>query len=162
MLSKVIITMILMGSMSLSIACNDHSANLGAKAEYHSASKALLYKIKTSNERDVISKAAKKVADLASPVLKELVAKNKKCSGIADFIQKQKVKMYELKPSQLESDYHEGAALPAFPDECHDLKELIVHPATVVSLAKYAPELKKAKAQMTDEIEEVLGHFEAL
>lgn len=162
MLSKVIIISTLSAFSMATMSCNDKAANLGAKAEYHSASKELLYKIEKSSDREVISKAAKKVADLASPVLDELVAKNKKCGGIAKFIQEKKLSMYDLKPSQLELDYHDGGALPKFPDECHDLKELIVHPATVVSLAKYAPELTKAKAQMRDEIEEVILHFEAL
>ena len=70
--------------------------------------------------------------------------------------------MYDLKPGQLETGYHEEQELPSFPDECHDLKELIVHPATVVSLARICSRFKKAKAQMKDEIEEVIGHFESL
>ena len=162
MLSKGIISIISVVTLTSAVACNEKSSKLGVKAQYHSASKELLYKIDNSNDRDVISKAAKNVADLATPVLEQLVAKNQKCAEIANFIQNKKVSMYNLKPSQLETDYHDGGALPSFPDECHDLKELIVHPATVVSLAKYAPDLKKAKAQMKDEIEEVILHFEAL
>ena len=162
MLSKVITIFTMSVIFSVSVACNDKVSTLGAKAKYHSASKELLFKIDRSNDRTEIAKAAKLVADLATPVLSELVSKNKKCQGISSFIQKKKVSMYDLKPSELEVGYHEGAELPAFPDDCHDLKELIVHPATVVSLAKYAPDLKKAKAQMKDEIEEVIGHFEAL
>lgn len=162
MLSKAIIISLITVNSVACVACSDKTVNLGAKANYHSASKELLHKIEKSLDRAEISAAAKKVADLATPVLTELVAKNKKCSEIASFIQKKKLSMYDLKPSQLEADYHDGGALPTFPDECHDLKELIVHPATVVSLAKYAPELTKVKAQMKDEIEEVILHFEAL
>ena len=162
MLSKVLIISI-MSTLSINVfGCDDKKVKLGAKAEYHSASTELLRKIKTSSEREKISLAAKKVADLATPIINNLVKKNKNCSEIADFILKKKVSMFDMKPSQLEADYHEGGALPSFPDECHDLKELIVHPATVVSLAKYSPDLTKAKLQMKDEIEEVLLHFEAL
>tara|TARA_B100000886_G_scaffold335856_1_gene293664 strand:- start:407 stop:895 length:489 start_codon:yes stop_codon:yes gene_type:complete len=162
MLSKVFIVSIIIGTLGSVSACSGHKADLGAKANYHSASKELIRTITTSNDAEVIKKAAMNVADLASPVLDQLTAKNKKCAQISDFIQKKKTEMYDMTPSQLESNYHDGKALPSFPEECHDLKELIVHPATVVSLAKYSKDLAKAKEQMKDEIEEVIGHFESL
>ena len=162
MFSKVIISLILMSFMSTTIACNDKKVMIGPKAEYHSASQELLHKISKLESRESISDAAKKVSDLATPLLKDLVAKKPKCAEIASFIQKKKLEMYDLKPVQLEADYHEGAVLPTFPDECHDLKELIVHPATVVSLVKYTSDISKVKERMRDEIEEVMMHFEAL
>ena len=156
---------ILVVSLLLSIgcfACNGNKTKLGPKAEYHSASKELLRTISQSNDRQVIEKSAKNVAELAIPVIKGLVESNSTCANLANFIQSKKSAMYEMKPSEIEVGYHEGKALPKFPDDCHDLKELIVHPATVVSLAKFSPDLAKAKGQMKDEIEEVLAHFEAL
>lgn len=162
MVSKGIILIILMGIYEISVACNDKVTHLGHKSNYHSASKELLFKIEKSDDRNAIAEAAMKVADLADPVLKELVNKNPKCSEIVSFIQKKKLEMYNLKPNVLEDEYHEGSVLPTFPDDCHDLKELIVHPATVVSLAKFSTDFKKAKAHMKEEIEEVMMHLEAL
>ena len=69
--------------------------------------------------------------------------------------------MKNLAPSKIETDYHEGEALPKFADHCHDIKEILVHPATVISLAKHRG-LKDSKEQMYDEMEEVLSHLDAL
>ena len=162
--SKVIVnflTVYLLGIFSI-FACETHQSNLGNKAEYHRASKELIRAINQSNNSENIIKKAIEVTNLASPILKDLVKKNKKCGEIVDFIEKKKDSLFTLTPSELEEQYHEGSALPKFPEECHDLKELIVHPATVVSLAKFSPDLKKVKERMKDEIEEVLMHFEAL
>ena len=75
MLSKVITIFTVSVISTVSVACNDKVSTLGAKAKYHSASKELLFKIDRSDDRDEIAKAAKLVADLATPVLDELVAK---------------------------------------------------------------------------------------
>ena len=70
MLSKVIISLISLVFLTGAVACNEKTTKLGVKAKYHSASKELLFKIDSSNDRDVISKAAKNVADLATPCFK--------------------------------------------------------------------------------------------
>lgn len=73
-------------------------------------------------------------------------------------------RMLQLPLPELERLYHVGEALPEAPDHCYDVKDLIVHPATVVVLLQceeIAPaSCKQAREQMTSELEEVIDHFD--
>ena len=131
------------------------------KMEYKVVATQLLDSIKVKKDVETVRKEALKTIELAVPVLKEYARKYPNCAVLTDFITEKKNEMIQLTPAQLENDYQDGNALPKYDEDCHDIKELIVHPATVISLLNQKV-TKESWNQMYDEIEEVLGHFETL
>jgi len=67
--------------------------------------------------------------------------------------------MQTISLPQIERDYHDGEALPKSADHCYNAKELVVHPATVVILAKKKIS-SKTREQMLAEIDEVIAHLD--
>lgn len=62
---------------------------------------------------------------------------------------------------ELERDYHADGALPQAPGFCYNAKDLLVHPATVVVLARSGdgPEVHR---RMAAEMREALTHLAAV
>ena len=58
----------------------------------------------------------------------------------------------------IERDYHQDGALPKAPSECYHAKDLLVHPATAVVLARGEYFDKSALSSIEHEIQEVLAH----
>ena len=149
--------------LSVLLACKNVSANnlKQHKNNYKVVATDLLKSIKSKEDIRIVKDKAMKTIELALPVLAAYGKKHPKCKVLTDFIIQNKESIISLTPSQLELNYHDGAALPKFDEECYDIKELVVHPATVVSLSREELNAEKWN-QMFDEIEEVLGHFETL
>lgn len=80
------------------------------------------------------------------------------------------VKSLELKTllekislESLESDYHHDGVLPQAPPECYHMKDMFVHPATVLVLTRDDPDLDtKTRDGINLEIVEVLAHTEVV
>ena len=66
----------------------------------------------------------------------------------------------EISPAEIERSYHADAALPEAPGWCYHAKDLIVHPATVIVLARTDGDAERR--QMRAEIDEVRTHLEAV
>lgn len=132
------------------------------KADYKTSAEELVGLINSKNpgKSELILLSEKTMAK-ARPILKEFTKMKPQCAKLVEFMIANESAMKNLTPSVLESDYHEGEALPKFSDECHDIKEILVHPATVISLAKHKS-IKESKEQMFDEMEEVLSHLDTL
>ena len=160
MLSKVFSLAIILSTLG---ACKNvsHYDLSKSKKEYQVAASQLLDSIEKKKDSKTIRVQALKTIELAVPVLSSYGQKHPNCEVLTNFIIKKKGEMVKLTPAQLEDMYHEGNALPKYDEECHDIKELVVHPATVVSLLN-GKLTKESYEQMFDEIEEVLGHFETL
>ena len=148
------------------IACSSNQGNLSqlseSKSTYKISANKLVKVIRDvrSTKTDLIS-ASLDTIKVARDVFKDYAKVHPQCENLINFMLKNEKKVLTLKPDKLESDYHDGDALPEHDDKCHDIKELIVHPATVVSLAKFK-NLENSREQMFDEMDEVLSHLDAL
>lgn len=106
-----------------------------------------------------ITKLSQSLIDQAVPLLNDFSKKKPECKPVLDFIIKNAGPMQNISLSKIERDFHDGEALPKSEDHCYNAKELIVHPATVVILAK-KPLNKKSREKMLAEIDEVLAHLD--
>lgn len=68
--------------------------------------------------------------------------------------------MTSLSLDAIESDYHSDGKLPPVKSaSCYHAKDLLVHPATMVVLAKTQKDSKETRKQIGHELEEVIEHF---
>jgi hypothetical protein len=70
--------------------------------------------------------------------------------------------MLTLNIEQIEDQYHAGNALPKSDDICFEMKELIVHPATVILIGKNNFPFTKAKVKVAGELEELYDHLDEI
>ena len=155
-----LLILILIGLYGCATKTNKRYASL--KGEYKTVASQLVELIKTKNpSKGDLIRLSEKTMNKAKPILREYSAMYPQCTNLVDFMIKNEKAMKNLTPSAIEKDYHDGGALPTFADECHDIKEILVHPATVISLAKYKT-VRDSKEQMFDEMEEVLLHLDTL
>lgn len=69
----------------------------------------------------------------------------------------------EIEHEAMERDYHHDGVLPKAPPECYHIKDMFVHPASVLILTRDDPKLQEQTlASINAEISEVLGHTEAV
>ena len=66
----------------------------------------------------------------------------------------------EISVEEVERSYHADSELPEAPNFCYHAKDLIVHPASVIVLAR--DDNPSARNQMAAELLEVLAHLAAL
>ena len=71
--------------------------------------------------------------------------------------------LLEISLTTLEKDYHLDGALPKAPGECYHTKDLFVHPASVMVMARDNLEIdSETKEAIRNEITEVLAHTEVV
>jgi hypothetical protein len=109
----------------------------------------------------VLKKDAEELIKLAMPILTKYTKKNPECSELLSHIIAKSTYMQNLTLPEIEDKFHDGNGLPEADVTCYEPKELIVHPSTVVILSKNKL-TTKARQQIKDEIEEVLGHLDIL
>lgn len=127
---------------------------------YNAQAKNIIKNNKKKASKKLLLSDAKGLINKATPILMAYSKRYPQCKSFLTGVINSAEKMQKLNLSQIEKQYHEGAALPKSDDICYDAKELIVHPATVVILSKMKKLGKDERGQITDEIEEVLGHLE--
>ena len=69
-----------------------------------------------------------KTIQSAKDVFSVFAKNNPKCKHLVDFVWNNRNKIMNSKSEELEVKYHDGEALPKHADDCHDIKELGVHP----------------------------------
>ena len=148
------------------ISCASHdkaeSGYKSYKPAYKKVASELVAAINSGkSSKSELIKLSEQTMAKARPILTAFSKENPKCEVLVNFMLKNEQSMKSLTPEKIETDYHDGGALPKFADECHDIKEILVHPATVISLANHRS-LKQSKEQMYDEMEEVLSHLDTL
>ncbi len=94
---------------------------------------------------------------MARPIVDNFQTAYPDCSPLLETILEKSSEITELDLEMIERGYHEGELLPEAPEHCHAAKELIVHPATVVVIARRGY-LQDGKQKISDEIEEVVEH----
>ena len=104
-----------------------------------------------------VAEMGRHLITMARPIISNFQATYPDCTPLLETILARSSEITELNLEMVERGYHEGELLPEAPDHCHAAKELIVHPATVVVIAKRGY-LQDGKQKIADEIEEVIEH----
>lgn len=129
----------------------------GPAAEFIEGARSLLGHLQEGADPAALSESADRLMRLGAGMVPAYVERHPHC---ADYLQAT-LAIMELWPQldleTIEHDYHEDGALPATDNVavCYHLKDLIVHPATVLALLAQ-PEVDFAAARR--EIEETLAH----
>jgi hypothetical protein len=126
---------------------------------YLSTAEATKVEINKGNVKKA-GKLAKKLVSISTKLLPQVAEKHSQCQEYLSVALSAATKMQNISLEAIEKDYHADGKLPQVKDvKCYHAKDLLVHPATVVVLAKQANKTDAVKAQMLDEIDEVIEHF---
>ena len=161
MLSKVLLLII---AFNLMLGCSSMSENKAVNDinNYKNEASKIVKLAKENLNASLLMEQSLNTINAAKLVFNQYAQKKPNCKNLINFVWNNRFKMMNSLPEDLEVNYHEGKALPKHDDECHDIKELVVHPATVYSLAKHSKNLENSKEQILDEMEEVLEHLDIL
>lgn len=84
-----------------------------------------------------IETAAVSLVAKGNPILKRISKIEKDCEPALSQVVADSVKMQSIPLAQIETDYHQGKVLPKTDNDlCYEVKEFVVHPATVTVLAR--------------------------
>lgn len=134
------------------------SENTPAKAlieSYAKKSDSLIKSIRSGGE---VVRESRELLSIGNTLAIKFMGENPKC---ADYLNKSLEVNKLLKTislDRIEKDFHKDGVLPNAPEECYHIKDLVVHPATVVVLSRGA-RTKAALQQMEAEIQEVKAHL---
>jgi hypothetical protein len=144
------------------ISCSTQNASEKRVSQYKTKAHklVLLAKDEKASAKEIERNAMDLIA-LAKPMIESFISTHKKCNEVLSEVIAQSEKMTTLNLAQIERDYHDAKALPKADDDCYEPKELIVHPATVVIVSRQKFN-KEGRAQIVDEMEEVLAHLDLL
>ena len=81
------------------------------------------------------------------------------CAEVLMVLKEKRKEILTIGLEELERVYHEGEGLPQAPEHCYHAKELTVHPATVIVLARQNPFLPEHIDQMRLELSELESHL---
>jgi len=105
-----------------------------------------------------IATAAEALVVASKPILNAYIEQHSQCKDYLSKVLADADKMLTLDAATVERDYHDDGALPDAEFTCYHAKDLLVHPASVVILAKNHPDDKKTRDQIIHELEEVAAH----
>lgn len=109
---------------------------------------------------DDISKSSTELVDLAKGILLAFSEHHSACKVYLGAVMAAADSMQEITLEEIEADYHADGKLPALTSgDCYHAKDLLVHPATVVVMAKTLKDTKANRKHMAHEIEEVIVHL---
>lgn len=112
----------------------------------------------TGGDRAALQRQSEALVDLAAAVTPAYVARHPHCGAYLQAALQVRDAWPSLDPAAIERDYHHDGALPRSDQtgSCYHMKDLIVHPATVlVLLSQPSPDYVKSKA----EVDEVIAHL---
>lgn len=124
---------------------------------YETTAKGLSAKLAQGTEIAALEQETQTLLDLAASITPAFVQRNTACRAYLDAALLVSKSWADLDAASIERDYHDDGALPTagITPACYHMKDLIVHPATVMVLLNQAePDLAKAKR----EIDEVIAH----
>ena len=138
------------------------SITAGLLADYEIAAKKLITNLDNDSTKAIdISNQAKALLVLSENIIDSAQYRLPQCDEYLGKTLMLKNNLHDISLASLEKDYHHDGALPNAPGECYHTKDLFVHPATVIVLARDDPTLNETtKATINLEISEVLAHTE--
>lgn len=153
------------------MACGDSKKAKESAAEmvgsFQTELKALRFMISdSSSNAGQIEAASTRLVEKGNPILTRIAALEKDCKSTLEKVVADSTKMQALKFEEIETQYHQGKALPkAENDLCYEVKEFVVHPATVTVLARKKASKdgslsKETRDAMDAELAELAYHLE--
>ncbi|NRA61984.1 MAG: hypothetical protein HRU25_14000 [Psychrobium sp.] len=114
----------------------------------------------TSAPLQEIDKSASQLVSLAKSILPKFTQKHPQCRVYLNAVLAAADSMQTLSLKDIELHYHQDQKLPALTSsDCYHAKDLLVHPATVVVMAKTMADNKANRLKMRHEIVEVIQHL---
>lgn len=130
-----------------------------ALSEYGRLAQAATKEIKHASFKE-INKSSAQLVSLARKILPAFTQSNPACQVYLDSVMAAADSMQQLSLEQIEADYHLDGKLPPLKSgDCYHAKDLLVHPATVVVMAKTLDDTAENRRKMAHEIEEVIEHL---
>ncbi len=116
-------------------------------------------------ERDLVRIAhhANQLIMLSESIIAQARLRLPQCDAYLHQTLALKARLHDMEHETMERDYHHDGALPKASSACYHVKDLLVHPASVLLLLRDDPQLQQQTlASIHAEIAEVLGHTEAV
>lgn len=137
------------------VADNKGKALLDA---YDAESKGLLESIAAEPKSKKVQDTSKSLVEKGITLTKLMLKKEPECAPYLNALLKAAPTLGNLSAEDIETGYHQDGKLPKSPKEaCYHAKDLVVHPATVLVMAKSAEPVKPL--EMKKEIAEVIAHL---
>ncbi|MDP2561654.1 hypothetical protein [Psychrobium sp. 1_MG-2023] len=159
-MKKLFLVAALFGCSTIGLTAQVTAKEMTMWQEYKAAATHTSQLIK-SGSYDEIGNSAANLVTIANDILPAFAHKKPQCKVYLDAVLAASESMQSLSLEAIEADYHADGKLPALTSgECYHAKDLLVHPATVVVMAKTLSDNKKERKHMSHEIDEVLMHLD--
>ena len=130
-------------------------------ASYEFEATKLVDLVEEQQTREPIDDQALRLMDLSEIVIDWAKFRLVQCEAYLNKSLELKDQLHEISHDSLESNYHQDGLLPKAPPECYHMKDMFIHPATVLVLTRDDPELNnETRTTIKAEIVEVLAHTE--
>lgn len=107
-----------------------------------------------------IGKSAANLVELAKQILPKFAEQHQTCEVYLNAVMLAADSMQQLSLEAIELDYHRDQKLPPLSSgDCYHAKDLLVHPATVVVMARTLKDTQANREHMKHEIDEVIEHL---
>jgi len=132
-------------------------------AKYEFEASKLVDMVGEQQPREPIENQARKLIGLSETVLDWGRYRLNQCDQYLTRSLELKGQLGAISHASLEKDYHQDGALPKAPPECYHMKDMFIHPATVLVLTRDDPEMNNVtRISIKSEIKEVLAHTEVV
>ncbi|MGI9230070.1 MAG: hypothetical protein ACR2P9_09470 [Gammaproteobacteria bacterium] len=116
-----------------------------------------------SIDRTYINQHAVNLMQFAESILDWARIRLPQCDAYLQKSLEVKTVLKQISREEMEKNYHHDGNLPKAPPECYHIKDLLIHPASVLLLTRDDPELQQpTRNAINAEIAEVLGHIGAV
>ena len=131
--------------------------------QYEAEAKGLLQAIRGKQISAEVQKQAVTLTKTGLMMIPLLGKKYPQCTAYFEALVSASSQLTHLSLEAIEKDYHRDGKLPKSPDgACYHGKDLVVHPATVVIMARGGIKTDEQTKSALHEIEEVLAHLVAV
>ncbi len=160
-------TLLSLTLFSFLLSCSSHHSHKSAASQkqlikqYKRTANKVIEEATKNTPSDNIAKMGMNLIEMAKPIISNFQKDHPDCEPLLKETLKKSIHMTKLDLQSIEKNYHDGEALPKSPEHCYEAKELIVHPATVVIIAKKQYN-QSGREKIVDEIEEVIAHIDLL
>ena len=154
---KISLTLMAFTLLSLAIAGILPSNSM---EKYRVSGQNLVKKIKGGASGQMIRLQSRELLEQGVAIAQNYLQRYPQCGDYLKGTIAAKERMPQMTVQQIEQDYHADGALPKAPDHCYDVKDLVVHPATVMVVLQQQGDGSAAREKMSDELEEVLDHLD--
>ena len=135
-----------------------HSKGKALLDAYDAESKGLLKSIAEAPKSKKVQDTSKSLVEKGINLTKLMLEKEPECAPYLNALLKAAPTLGNLSAEDIETGYHQDGKLPKSPKEaCYHAKDLVVHPATVLVMAKSVEAVKPV--EMKKEIAEVIAHL---